>query len=221
MCLRRLRPPIAPRHDRHPAPRTSAPSAGRISRCLATLLVIAAITGAIPPIVALGSDYDYPIEVWYSQTLSRLLIGAAFAAFAVAGARTKNWTVAATGWGMVLVALLHVVNDIVVLNSVDGTEVDDILSRIAYPTLLGVAALLAVVLGLAVLTADAVAWAGLLVLWGLCGLVEAFESYAAKVDTTTAPAADTVLVVQNLILMAAAILMYRASSTADDVRAAR
>ncbi|MGE2717270.1 toll/interleukin-1 receptor domain-containing protein [Mycolicibacterium litorale] len=208
-----------------PRPSSGAPSDRAFSRANlglpATLLSLAAITGAIPPIVALGTDYDYPIEIWYSQTVSRALIGAAFAVLAVKGARASNRTIAAVGWCMFVVAVLHVVNDIVVLNTDDGTELDGVLSRLAYPALLGLAALLAVAMGSAVLVTDTVAWAGALVLWGLCGLVEAFQSYTAKVDTTTAPAADSVLVVQNLILLAAAVLMYRASNSARTLTVGR
>lgn len=211
----RPRPPDPARPAPRPAPKPDAARGfgGASLWAPAVLLTGAAVAGAIPPLVALGSDYDYSIEIWSYQTVSRALIGAAFAVLAAKAARVSNPAVAAAGWAMVVVAVMHVVNDIVIQKSADATTVD-VLSRVLYPSLLGIAALLAVVFGLAVLTAEAVGWAGLLVLWGVCGVVEAIQSYAAKVDPSTAPAADFVLVLQNLILLGAAILMYRPSRTA-------
>ena len=39
------------------------------------LLLLAALSGYIPPLVAMSTSYEYPIQVWWLQTLSRILLG--------------------------------------------------------------------------------------------------------------------------------------------------
>ena len=185
-------------------------------RLPAILIALAAITGAIPPIRALSTDYHYDdIQIWYWQTVSRVLIGLSFCLLAWKSRALPNKFVIVSGLLIVPIILLHVINDIVVIGAIrSGDQVDDFLPNIAYPTLLALAALVGVAFGAAVIAAERVAWASILIVWGLCGLVEAILSYRAKIDTNTAPTADSVLIVQNVILFTVGILMYRESSAA-------
>ena len=182
-------------------------------RLPATLIALAAITGAIPPIQALSTDYHYDdIQIWYWQTVSRILIGLSFCMLAWKLKSLPNKYVMVIGLLIVPIILLHVINDIMVIGAIrSGDQVNDFLPNIAYPTLLALASLVGVAFGAAVIAAERVAWASILIVWGLCGLVEAILSYIAKIDTTTAPRADSVLIVQNVILLTVAVLMYRES----------
>ena len=178
----------------------------------ATLLLFAALTGAIPPIVALNTDYDYPIQVWYLQTVSRIFLGIAFCILGWKAKSLSNNFAVASGCFMAPIIVLHIVNDIIILEAVrSGDPVDKLLPNVVYPTLLALASLVAVAFGIAVNIRQRAAWASILIVWGLCGLLEAVQSHTAKIDTTTAPLADKVLIMQNVILLTAAIVMYRPS----------
>ncbi|RZT18361.1 TIR domain-containing protein [Mycobacterium sp. BK558] len=178
-------------------------------RAPATLLALAALIGVIPPIVALASDYEYPIQVWWLQTAARVFIGIAFC-LAAWSVRSASGAATTVGFLMVPVSALHVVNDILVLNPKgSGGQVFELLRNVGYPALLGLAALIAVAFGIAVIRLEPTAWPSMLIAWGLVGLVEAAQSYVAKIDTTTAPAADSVLIVQNAILLIAAMTMFQ------------
>lgn len=182
----------------------------------ATLLAVAAITGAVPPIRALSSEYDYGIAVWYWQVVSRLLIGMAFCILAWY-ARSFAPKAASVGWFMAPIALAHALNDVIVLNTIGAgrcaptcvNSTIEFLRVSAYPTLIAFAALVGVVFGFAVFAATRAAWAPILTVWGFCGLLEALLSFLAKLNGQRAPEADAVLILQNAILLIAGILMYQ------------
>ncbi|ORA61318.1 toll/interleukin-1 receptor domain-containing protein [Mycobacteroides franklinii] len=214
MPLPKPRPAPIPR----PKPDPHRPLSGEWTTALpATLLVMAAITGAIPPIRALSSGYDYGISVWYWQTISRILIGIAFSVLAWS-AKLFSPNAAPVGWFMAPIMVVHVINDIVVLTAISAGKCTptciadpgiDLMRVYGYPLLLGVAALVGIAFGFAVFASTRAAWAPILAVWGFCGVLEAILSYIAKVDDQRAPEADAVLIVQNAILLVAAIVMYQ------------
>jgi hypothetical protein len=186
----------------------------------ATLLLFAAFTGVIPPMTALHDYGDYPFEVWYLQTLSRVLLGIVFCILAAKAVSATNNLAAFSGWTMLLVVIAYSINDVIVVKHFatygeDGPDraLHYFLRVYVGPSLLGVTALLAVLFGAAVIRAKPVAWAWVLTLWGVCGLVEAILTYVAKVADGHAAIADKVLIVQCLILFVAAVLMSQGART--------
>jgi TIR domain len=183
------------------------------------LLLLAALSGVIPPLVAIGTSYGhYPIQVWWLQTSSRILLGLAFCILAARAATSKNDMAAFSGWLMLPVVAAYTINDVVTIRHLvtygEGGPDDvlnDVLRVYVYPSLLGLTALVAVLFGTAVIRVKPAAWAAAVTLWGVCGVVEAILSYLAKVDGSAAPVADYVLILQNAILFAAAVLMPRAA----------
>lgn len=213
-----------PARERNPqthAARTPAGGAWNTRPGMTTaLLFFAAFTGVIPPIVALGSTYEYPIQVWWLQTLSRVLLGIAFCILGAKARSAKNTMAEFAGWLMLPVVTAFVINDVVtikhlVTHGAGGPDdtLNDFLRVYAYPSLLGATALVAVLFGAAVIRMNPVAWAWALTLWGVCGLVEALLSYVAKVDVQSAPVADKLLIAQCAILFVATILMSRGTRT--------
>jgi len=183
------------------------------------LLLLAALSGYIPPLVAMSTSYEYPIQVWWLQTLSRILLALAFCILAAKAATSKNTKAAFSGWLMLPVVIAYSINDVVtirhlVTHGAGGPDdvLNDFLRVYVYPSLLGLTALVAVLFGTAVIRVKPAAWAAALTLWGLCGVVEAILSYLAKVDPSSAPVADVVLFLQNSILLAAGMLMPRAGA---------
>ena len=186
----------------------------------ATLLLFAAFAGVIPPMTALHNYASYPFEVWYLQTLSRVLLGIAFCILAAKAVSATNNLAAFSGWTMLLVVIAYSINDVVVIKhfATYGEYGPDrtlhyFLRVYVGPSLLGVTALLALLFGAAVMRAKPAAWAWVLTLWGVCGLVEAILSYVAKVDGGQASIADKVLIVQCLILFLVAVLMSQGART--------
>ena len=187
----------------------------------ATLIAVAAIAGAIPPIYLLRTDYPPDSgKIWYWQVISRVLIGIAFCILAGIAMSLADKFAMCSAVLMAGVMVLHVVTETLGLTTdfLDA-EVYRLLRHVAYPTVLGLAALVGILFGAAVIRKHRVAWASVLIAWGLCGLWEAYLSREAKIapwqpgDPPAAAwkAADSVLIVQNLILLAVAILMYRQS----------
>jgi hypothetical protein len=175
------------------------------------LIAAAAVAGVIPPIVTLSTNYDYPSEVWFSQDISRILIGIAFFILAFKAELFSKFLMA-TGFLMTAITILHVLDHaIAYAQRSSGSSVFALATVYAYPALLGLASLVAIVFARSVFRDEGLAWAFMLTVWGLCGLVMTVLSYSARVYPNTAPVADSVLIVQNLILPTVAILMYRES----------
>jgi hypothetical protein len=128
---------------------------------------------------------------------------------------------------MAPVILLHVANRFVLTMDDLSADTARLLNNIVYPTALGLAAMIEVLFGVAVIRKYRVAWASILIAWGLCGLLEAYLSYLAKVapweigDPPAAAwkAADSVLIVQNLILLTVAVFMFLESRPAKNASA--
>jgi hypothetical protein len=183
----------------------------------ATLIAGAALTGAFPPIYLLRKNYPVDTdEIWHWQTASRILIGISFCFLAWMAKSHGDRRAMLSAALMVPVIVLHVVNGLVLATDDLPADVVDFLKNVAYPTVLALAAMVGILFGVAVIRKYRVTWAFVLIAWGVCGLLEAFLSYEAK----TAPwrrgeppvavweAADSVLVVQNLILLAVAVFMF-------------
>ena len=132
------------------------------------------------------------------------------------------------------VILLHVANGFVLKKDDLSADTARLLKHIVYPTVLALAAMVGVLFGVAVIRKYRMAWASILIAWGLCGLLEAYLSYEAKVapwefgDPPAAAwkAADSVLIVQNLILLTVAVFMLLESrlgknASAPDVNQTR
>jgi hypothetical protein len=177
----------------------------------AVLLTAAAVLGVIPPIVTLSTYYSYPNEVWFFQDASRLLIGIAFFILAVKAESFSKFLMV-TGYLMTAVTILHLLDHLIAYAQRDSNNsVDTIANVYAYPALLGLASLVAIVFAWRVFRDERLAWAFMLMVWGACGLVMVVLSYSARVNPNTAPVADSVLIMQNLILLTVAIVMYRES----------
>jgi hypothetical protein len=123
---------------------------------------------------------------------------------------------------MAPVILLHVVTENLRYITDDmGADVDRLLKVVAYPTVLALAAMVGILFGGAVMKYR-LTWAFVLIAWGVCGLFEAYLSYEAKIapwrpgqpPAEVWKAADSVLVVQNLILLAVAVFMFLESRPA-------
>jgi TIR domain len=180
----------------------------------AMLLAVAAITGAIPPIYLLSSNYPVSDDgrIWNWQTASQILIGISFCLLAKSLHDKAAMLSAAL---MAPVILLHVANGFVLTKDDLSDDTARVLKNIVYPTVLALAAMIGVLFGAAVIRKYRVAWASILIAWGLSGLLEAYLSYEAKVaawefgDPPAAAwkAADSVLIVQNLILLTVAVFM--------------
>jgi TIR domain-containing protein len=195
----------------------------------AMLLVVAAITGAIPPIYLLSSNYPLSDDgrIWNWQTASRILIGISFCLLAWIAKSLRDKVAMLSAVLMAPVILLHVANRFVLTMDDLSADTARLLNNIVYPTALGLAAMIGVLFGVAVIRKYRVAWASILIAWGLCGLLEAYLSYLAKVapweigDPPAAAwkAADSVLIVQNLILLTVAVFMFLESRPAKNASA--
>jgi tetratricopeptide (TPR) repeat protein/uncharacterized integral membrane protein len=192
----------------------------------AGLMTVAAFTGAVPPIYQLVKNYPPNTEdIWNYQTASRILIAISFCFLA--------WMAKSLGDGrakmraalMVPVIVLHVITVTVVQVLASGNRarvVVDFLNVKAYPTVLALAAMVGILFGVAVMKYRHI-WAFVLIAWGICGLFEAYLSYLAKVavwrpgqpPAAAWEAADSVLVVENVILLAVAVFMYQESRPAE------
>jgi hypothetical protein len=185
----------------------------------AVLLAAAAIAGVIPPIVTLSTYYDYPIEIWFCQDVSRILIGIAFFVLAVKAESFSNYLMV-SGYLMTAISILHLFDHLIAYAQRGSQNaVYTIANVYAYPVLVGLASVVAIVFGWRVFRDERLAWAALLTAWGGCGLVYAALAYFARTVPSTAPAADSVLIMQNMILLTVAIVMYR-ESRADFLAAA-
>jgi hypothetical protein len=184
----------------------------------ATLIAVAAISGAIPPIYLLSNDYPVSDDgrIWYWQTASRILIGIAFCFLARMAKSLGNKVAMLSALLMAPVILLHVANGFVLAKDDLSADTARMLKNIVYPTVLALTAMVGILFGAAVIRKHRVAWASILIAWGLCGLLEAYLSYEAKIaqwapgDPPAAAwkAADSVLIVQNLILLTVAVFMF-------------
>lgn len=221
-----------------PSPAKRPPGSGFKSKLglPATLLAVAAITGAIPPIYLLSNNYPVSDHgrIWYWQIASRILIGISFCLLAWMAKSLGDKVAMLSAVLMAPVIILHVANGFVITWDDLSEDTARLLKNIVYPTVLALAAMVGVLLGVAVIRKYRVAWASILIAWGLCGLLEAYLSYEAKVapwelgDPPAAAwkAADSVLIVQNLILLTAAVFMVLESrlgkyASAPDVTLAR
>jgi hypothetical protein len=88
-----------------------------------------------------------------------------------------------------------------------GEQAIAVLDRYVGPILLASAALVASLVGIAVIMTERAAWAFILMVWGLCGLFEASLTYKAKMRLIPAEDADHLLLAQNFILLAVAVLL--------------
>ena len=236
------RPHDVPREPRPPRPKPVVPAKGpqpppkhpvnlgfrQSSLALpAVLIAAAALINTIPPIRALKTNYQYDdIEIWYWQTLARILIGISFCILAWKAKSFPKKSVMVRGWLMAPVILLYAVNDIAVLEGIRSGNVNELLRVVAYPTLLALTSLVGIVFGVAVNRTERFAWASILIGWGWCGLLEALLSFIAKKDMKiseineiSAPVADSVLILQNLLLLTVAIVMYLESRPVNNERA--
>jgi TIR domain len=195
----------------------------------ATLIAVAAITGAIPPIYLLSNNYPVSDEgrIWNWQTASRILIGISFCLMAWIAKSLGDKIAMLSAVLMAPVILLHVANRFVLTMDDLSKDTARLLNNIVYPTALALAAMIGVLFGVVVIRKYRVAWASILIAWGLCGLLEAYLSYEAKVapweigDPPAAAwkAADSVLIVQNLILLTVAVFMFLESRPAKNASA--
>ncbi len=193
------------------------------------LLVVAAITGAIPPIYLLSNNYPVDDEgrIWNWQTASRILIGISFCLLAWIAKSLRDKVAMLSAALMAPVILLHVANGFVSKKDDLSADTARLLKDIVYPAVLALAAMVGVLFGMAVIRKYRMAWASILIAWGLCGLLEAYLSYEAKVapwefgDPPAAAwkAADSVLIVQNLILLTVAVFMLLESRPAKNASA--
>jgi hypothetical protein len=174
----------------------------------AALIAAAAITGAIPPIVMLDTNYEFSPKIWFFQTVSRILIVVAFCVLTGNASSAANKFVKSSAYLMVSIILLQVINDILVIGDFPlGEQAIAVLDRYVGPILLASAALVASLFGIAVIMTEGAAWAFILMVWGLCGLVEASLMYKAKMRLIPAEDADHLLLAQNFILLAVAVLL--------------
>lgn len=217
-------PAAAPRPS--PLPAAAKPAGPRSQRITglaapAILLILAAVAGIIPPIVARADYQHYPFGVWYLQTASWLLIGIAFCSLGSKAAVARNTVASGMAWLMAPAFVLYVVNDLVWVTLNVSRKADDFetlyhtLSEDVYPSLLGVMALIALLFGLAAIRHHVALWAVGLIAFGVCGLIQAYLARGAKLEPWTAPEADSTLIVQNVILFAAAMLMMFAAPSED------
>jgi hypothetical protein len=211
------RPPQPPpKREPKPPPPPNPTFRQSITAIPATFFAAAAVANAIPPARTLSTHYGYQdIDVWYWQTAARILIGVAFCLLAWIARSSPNRTVLFSGLLIGALTFLYVINDIAVIEGLRSYDVSEFRRVIVYPVLLGVMSLVVVIFGAAVNRTERCAWASILGVWGVCGLIEAFLSFVAKKDTHipkinefSAPVADSVLIVQNLILLIVAIAMY-------------
>ena len=188
----------------------------------ATLIAVAGLTGAVPPIYLLSTNYPVDTdEIWHWQTASRILIGVSFCFLAWMAKSRVNRRAMLSAALMVPVIVLHVVNGRVLARDDLETDAMEFLNNVAYPTILALAAMVGILFGVAVIRKYRVS-ASVLIAWGVCGLLEAFLSYEAKIapwrpgepPVEVWKAADSVLVVQNLILLAVAVIMFLESRPA-------
>jgi tetratricopeptide (TPR) repeat protein len=183
----------------------------------ATLIAVAALTGAFPPMYVLSKDYPAGTDdVWHWQTASRILIAISFCFLAWMAKSLGDRRAMLSAALMAPVIVLHVINDQMIASGDLPVDLVDFLRKIGYPTVLALAAMVGILFGVAVIRKYRFTWAGVLIAWGVCGLLEAYLSYLAKIapwwpgepPAAAWKAADSVLVVQNLILLAVAIFMY-------------
>lgn len=178
----------------------------------AVVIAIAAIAGAIPPLTTLSTNYDYAPAVWFSQDVSRILIGAAFGLLALRAESFADKTLMTCAYLMMPIAILQAIDHLVAhARRLSHDQVYQLATVFAYPALLALASLVAIAFGWTVFRAERLSWAAILTAWGACGLVLTVLSYLARVHDAIPPVADSVLVLQNFILLAAGILMWRES----------
>jgi hypothetical protein len=178
----------------------------------AIVIAIAAIAGVIPPLTTLSTNYDYPPEIWFSQDISRILIGVAFGLLALKAESFSAKMLMTSGYLMLPIAILQVIDHTIAqARRFSHDQVYQLATVFAYPALLAMASVVAIVFGWAVFRSEQLAWAAILTAWGVCGLFLTILSYLARVHHEIPPVADSVLILQNFVLLAAAILMWRES----------
>jgi hypothetical protein len=138
----------------------------------------------VPPIYLLAENYPRNTEdIWNWQTASRILLGISFCFLAWMAKSLGDRRAMLNAALMVPVIVLHViaVTVVQVLESGDrAPAVVDFLNVKVYPTVLALAAMVGILFGIAVMK-HRVTWAWVLIAWGMCGLLEAYLSYEAKV----------------------------------------
>jgi hypothetical protein len=178
----------------------------------AIVIAIAAIFGVIPPLTTLSTNYNNPPEIWYSQDISRILIGVAFCLLALKAESFSAKMLMTSGYLMLPIAILQLIDHTVAqARRASGDQVYRLATVFAYPALLAMASVVAIVFGWAVFRSERLAWASILTAWGVCGLFLTVLSYFARRYPEVPPWADSVLIFQNFVLLAAAILMFRES----------
>jgi hypothetical protein len=178
----------------------------------AIVIALAAIAGAIPPLTTLSTNYDYPPGIWFSQDVSRILIGIAFCLLALKAESFADKMLMTSGYLMLPIAILQAIDHAVAhARRFSEDQVYRLATVFAYPALLAMASVVAILFGWAVFRAERLAWAAILTTWGACGLILTVLSYFARLHPGIPPVADSVLILQNFVLLAAAILMFRES----------
>jgi hypothetical protein len=185
-------------------------------RIAATLIAVAAVIGVMPSVYLLVNDYPPGDRIWYWQVLSRILIGIAFCALAwIATSRGDRFASLCAKWMVVVVVLLVATQILDLETKILGEGASRFVKYVAISTLIALWAVVGVFFGVAAMKWR-VSWAYLLIAWGVCGLLEAWLFYEAKFapwqDWQPAAAewkaADSVLILQNLILLTVAVVMF-------------
>ncbi|AGB26728.1 putative membrane protein (plasmid) [Mycobacterium sp. JS623] len=178
----------------------------------AIVTAVAAITGAIPPLTTLSTNYAYPPGVWYFQDISRILVGVTFCLLALKAECFSSKLLMTIGYLMLPIAILQTIDHVVAAaRRLSHDQVYQLATVYAYPALLALASMVAITFGWLVLRGERLAWAVILAAWGGCGLVMTVLSYMARRHSEVPPIADSFLVLQNFVLLAVAILMFRES----------
>lgn len=178
----------------------------------AVLIALAAIVGTVPPAVTLSTEYVYARELWFLADLSRLLLGVAFGVLALKAESFSSKLLMTTGYLMLPVMVLQLMNHWIAYAQEDTQgPVFTLAVKYFYPVLYAFASVIAVVFGRAVYREGRLAWAMLLMSWGVFGLFMTVMSYLARVHDAVPPISDSLLIVQNFLLLVVAVLMYRES----------
>ena len=186
-------------------------------RRTALLFAVAAAAGVIPPIVTLSTNYRWQEPFWFFQDFSKMLLAAAFALLAWRAERSTSMAAVVIGYLMMPVSVLLILDHLIAFarRSTADDQVFRLATEYAYPILLAMAAVVAIIFGYLMVRAERRAWALILVNWGLIGLVVAILSFWARRSIIIPPIADSILITQNLLLTTVPILMWREAARLD------
>jgi TIR domain len=183
------------------------------------LIALGALIGLVGAIIILrgGGHYSLKVTFWTTGLLSYILIGISFSILAWKARSESAKLSMVIGWAMVAVTILLVLRDLVILIQIVGHGVSP--SWVVGPPIYMVStiyALVGIAFGVAVYRSKRVRWAWLLILWGLCRVVQRVLVWSAP----KSQANDYVPIVALIILLAAGILMYMEARLAKNEPAA-